>query len=245
MASKHLTVILVPLFTVVSGVRAAELAVNSMDMPPDSTVTLGVSGDIASESTFGVVILVELVTRGGNTGTLQFTAEPPVDIVQLGDPWPGVGTFTPFDTGSTGSFLLNGSVDDNGTFIPGPVTFSGDLSGFPVIASVDADGIWDVVLSTSVGDSSWEDLTTTLVAGAITVTPDACILDIDCDDELFCNGAETCVSGSCQAGIDPCPGLECDEVNDVCIECGLRGDPCVANSDCCSGRCHKIKRTCK
>ena len=72
-----------------------------------------------------------------------------------------------------------------------------------------------------------------------------CLADPDCDDGLYCNGAETCVGGSCQPGTDPCPGLVCDEDNDVCIECGLRGDPCVLDSDCCSGRCHKIKLTCK
>ncbi|UCE59670.1 MAG: S8 family serine peptidase [Phycisphaerales bacterium] len=45
-----------------------------------------------------------------------------------------------------------------------------------------------------------------------------CTGDPDCDDGLFCNGAETCVSQSCQAGSDPCPGQSCDEVNDQCVE---------------------------
>ncbi len=44
-----------------------------------------------------------------------------------------------------------------------------------------------------------------------------CIDNPDCDDGLYCNGAETCVAGSCQPGTDPCPGQDCDEVNDVCI----------------------------
>ncbi|RME36399.1 MAG: hypothetical protein D6788_11660, partial [Planctomycetota bacterium] len=44
-----------------------------------------------------------------------------------------------------------------------------------------------------------------------------CFTDADCDDGLFCNGAETCVGGSCQAGSDPCPGQTCDEVNDTCV----------------------------
>jgi endonuclease I len=44
-----------------------------------------------------------------------------------------------------------------------------------------------------------------------------CVGDPDCDDGLFCNGAETCVGGSCQPGTDPCPGQDCDEVNDVCV----------------------------
>ena len=50
-----------------------------------------------------------------------------------------------------------------------------------------------------------------------------CEADADCDDGLFCNGAETCNDGTCQAGSDPCfDGDECtidscDEVGDVCI----------------------------
>ena len=77
--------------------------------------------------------------------------------------------FIIYDTTITGSGLLNGSWDDNGTGLPGPVTCSGDLSGFPVRASSDADGIWDVVLSTALGSSAWEGIATTLVEGTVTV----------------------------------------------------------------------------
>ena len=44
-----------------------------------------------------------------------------------------------------------------------------------------------------------------------------CTGDPDCDDGLFCNGAETCVAQSCQAGNDPCPGQSCDEGTDQCV----------------------------
>jgi len=45
-----------------------------------------------------------------------------------------------------------------------------------------------------------------------------CLTDADCDDGLFCNGAEVCVDGECQDGPDPCTADEvCDEVNDLCI----------------------------
>jgi len=52
----------------------------------------------------------------------------------------------------------------------------------------------------------------------------SCIDNGDCDDGLFCNGAETCVSGTCQAGNDPCPGQLCDETGDVCVDCLGDGD---------------------
>jgi len=45
-----------------------------------------------------------------------------------------------------------------------------------------------------------------------------------CDDVLFCNGVETCANGDCQPGVDPCPGLPCDEASDQCL--------CVTNDDC-------------
>ena len=64
-----------------------------------------------------------------------------------------------------------------------------------------------------------------------------CNSDHDCDDGLFCNSAETCLSGYCQSGVDPCPddeifcnGMEgCDEVNDVCTH---SGNPCPPRATC-------------
>ncbi len=44
-----------------------------------------------------------------------------------------------------------------------------------------------------------------------------CSVPADCDDGLYCNGAETCAGGFCQAGTDPCAPLACDEVNDTCF----------------------------
>ena len=45
-----------------------------------------------------------------------------------------------------------------------------------------------------------------------------CLDDGTCDDNVFCNGAETCVNGSCQASPPPCPPLSvCDEVSGECL----------------------------
>ncbi len=49
-----------------------------------------------------------------------------------------------------------------------------------------------------------------------------CTQDSDCDNGLFCDGAETCETGSgvCQPGGDPCAaGQTCNEKDDVCEEC--------------------------
>jgi hypothetical protein len=54
-----------------------------------------------------------------------------------------------------------------------------------------------------------------VVAGALGST--TCTLNSQCDDGLFCNGAETCSAGACQAGSDPCSPLSCNESTDTCF----------------------------
>lgn len=50
-----------------------------------------------------------------------------------------------------------------------------------------------------------------------TTPPPGCQSDADCDDGLFCNGAETCgQDGKCLPGDPPCHGQECDEATDEC-----------------------------
>jgi hypothetical protein len=38
-----------------------------------------------------------------------------------------------------------------------------------------------------------------------------------CSDGMFCNGMETCQSGSCSPGTNPCGSLICDEPTDMCL----------------------------
>jgi hypothetical protein len=60
-----------------------------------------------------------------------------------------------------------------------------------------------------------------------------CTVNAECDDGLFCNGAETCVSSVCQAGTAPncadavaCTTDACDEATDTCTH--------TANNAACS-----------
>ncbi|UCC30029.1 MAG: hypothetical protein JSU86_17750 [Phycisphaerales bacterium] len=154
-----------------SALQAAELSVSSMSMVQGTSANVVVSGKITGEATVGVTIVLGVVPQPGAVGTVEFTPAPSVDIVQLGDPWPGAGTFSAFDTDRTTSSTWNGIVDDDGEFLPEPetVSFDGAVAGFPVIASADALGVWEVSLSTPAVDSSWQSLATTLVAGTITV----------------------------------------------------------------------------
>ncbi len=122
-------------------------------MPAGRTTEFVVSGDIAGSETFGVTLIVELVSRPGNVGSVTYTIAPPLDISQQVDPWPGLGTYSAFDTNSPEfSETLNGSTDENGNFLGDPLTYSGPLSLFPVIASADALGVWDIRLC---GELCW------------------------------------------------------------------------------------------
>jgi len=88
-----------------------------------------------------------------------------------------------------------------------------------------------------------------------------CSVNGDCDDGVFCNGAETCVSNVCQAGSDPCPGQNCDEGTQTCADCfndpqcddGLfcnGAETCVANvcqagtDPCTPQTCNESTDTC-
>src|SRR6185436_18407831 len=69
-----------------------------------------------------------------------------------------------------------------------------------------------------------------------------CTRDADCDDGVFCDGAETCASGSCRPGVAvvcddgiACTTDRCDEPSRSCkgapdaTRC-IDGDPCTADS---------------
>ena len=153
----------------VTVVISPELTLGEVAVSPGRTAYVVVGGAIDGQSTAGVTLMVELVPQSGSTGTLRFTPGPPSDILELGDPWVGAGSFTAYDTDLTGSETLNGSIADNGTFIPEPTYYSGLLAAFPLVASADAEGTWDLVLSTSVGDSSWEGLVTVLAPSTVRI----------------------------------------------------------------------------
>jgi hypothetical protein len=66
-----------------------------------------------------------------------------------------------------------------------------------------------------------------------TIAIEHCVTAADCDDGLYCNGAEACAGTFCQPGVYPCPGEDCDEVNGVCVPfvCDNDGE-CDSGEDC-------------
>jgi CxxC motif-containing protein (DUF1111 family) len=70
----------------------------------------------------------------------------------------------------------------------------------------------------------------------------SCVDNSDCDDTLFCNGAEICDVDTCSSGLPPCSGQLCDEVNDLCVDCLGDGDCddglfCNGAETCSNGVC--------
>jgi len=62
----------------------------------------------------------------------------------------------------------------------------------------------------------------------------ACTTDADCDDGLYCNGAETCVAGVCQAGTPPCDdGVACtiDSCDEATQSCTYTPDDTACAAD--------------
>jgi len=71
-----------------------------------------------------------------------------------------------------------------------------------------------------------------------------CAGPADCQDGIFCNGAEVCTAGMCAAGTNPCTGSTpfCNEAADVCFGCVTDADCednifCNGDSACIAGTC--------
>lgn len=79
--------------------------------------------------------------------------------------------------------------------------------------------------------------------------PPECASASDCDDGVFCNGAEACVLGACMAGAAPCAGALCVEASRGCAECTRDADCdddlfCNGPEVCVSGGCRAGARPC-
>jgi hypothetical protein len=86
-------------------------------------------------------------------------------------------------------------------------------------------------------------------------TTDACVSGacqntnntVPCDDGLFCTADDACSGGVCSGSGDACPAQQCDEVNDVCVDCFTSlecDDSNACTTDACvSGACQNTNNT--
>jgi hypothetical protein len=78
------------------------------------------------------------------------------------------------------------------------------------------------------------------VSGLLDPAAPECTVDADCDDNIFCNGTETCVAGSCVTGTPPscddgvsCTEDTCDVTSDACMN--TPDDASCDDGDVCNG----------
>jgi hypothetical protein len=131
--------------------------------------------------------------------------------------------------GSSGSPLFNQNHRVIGQLHGGYAACGNDSSDWYGKFSIS----WNGGGTSSTRLSDWLDPGGTGANSVNTLVPGGCQNNADCDDGLWCNGAETCDGGSCSAGTDPCPGEDCDETNDVCVPlvCNSNGT-CEGDEDC-------------
>ncbi len=116
------------------------------------------------------------------------------------------------------TFALESCLYGDRHFVGGNMVWNSD--GFKLVFMSDRDGNWDIYTMNADGTDQVNVTNTDPWDGDPVWIPSAgCLEDIECDDGVFCNGIETCVDGSCEPGVDPCPGELCDEVTDTCAGC--------------------------
>lgn len=245
------------LLFIAGGTHAATISVSSMTMAQNNTSQIIVFGSITGEAADGVTIVVELIPQIGAVGTVAFTPAASVldeDISEFISPFAG-GSFDSLDTNDTFSLFRNGSTRDSGA-TPRTTTFDGPLTIFPIEASMDALGVWDIKLqiqspsTASVWNPS-SSIITTLIEGTITVTESFCNNNDQCSDGNLCTN-DVCTAGICSninntLACDD--GLFCTE-SDVCSNgvCGGSAKNCelVLPSDLCAiSTCNELLGVCE
>ena len=123
-----------------------------------------------------------------------------------------------FKPDAIGSSWEDPMIGDDGRMEAGAPGLKGGVNvcvTYPTWCTEEPDLAYDII-----GVERPTGTTETWDIGAFQQTPPPtnpnCTIDADCDDSVFCNGAETCVSEECVAGSDPCEGDTCDEENDTC-----------------------------
>jgi uncharacterized repeat protein (TIGR01451 family) len=120
-----------------------------------------------------------------------------------------------FDGVGAGEPTYSISVATPGGYTASPIGAGGD----PLLDSNDPLGSTALAVQ---GVTSTTDDSLTSNSQDFGFAPLDCTLDADCDDGLFCNGAETCVANGCVAGTNPCLGGDvcgnvCNEAVDNCL----------------------------
>jgi hypothetical protein len=174
----------------------------------------------------------------GDEKRISFEYDPTTTTSYLGTSSPGDGTHVrvaDWDEGTT-----EGCSSGSPLFDPSHRAIGQLHGGYAACGNDLADWYGKISVSWNGGGTSSTRLRDHLDPGNTgamlvdTLNPHAgCSSNADCDDGIFCNGAETCSANQCVAGADPCPGQGCDETADQCVPLGCDNDGlCEAGEDC-------------
>ncbi|MBI4718081.1 MAG: S8 family serine peptidase [Planctomycetes bacterium] len=201
----------------------------TLPMPPVSSTfpssAYSAASLAAAATSNDVRLSTDIVENPGNTlvATQRFVftiSEPAATVSRLDVRWEGGASEDGFEylwlwNAVSGAYVQIGSQENfklpnEGTILASVTAQPGDF--------VDANNRVTILVNYFEGGASIStDYVSLTVAGA------ACGTDAECDDGLFCNGAETCVTGTCRAGTavncndaNACTTDACNEVTRVC-----------------------------
>jgi hypothetical protein len=199
---------------------------------------------------------VQLVVTDNDGGTASDTVVVTVNQALAGNQPPVANagldkTITDFDGDTQEFVLLDGraSADADGSIVSYVWTENGNVLSNVPGAGILQEGQLKIILpigvhtiELTVTDNQAATGTDTVV---IRVVATSCVNDMDCDDGLFCNGAETCdAQNDCQPGtavaVDDgvgCTDDSCDEVGNVVVNA-------VNNASCDNGQFCDGSETC-
>ncbi|RJP34807.1 MAG: PKD domain-containing protein [Phycisphaerales bacterium] len=97
------------------------------------------------------------------------------------------------------------------------VTLSDATSTSPTFDAPTVEADTDLLFELTVTNATCSRADTVGITILDLAGPVSCDTDEECDDGLFCNGAETCLAGACADGASPCDDTQvCDEDQDRC-----------------------------
>ncbi len=198
---------------------------NAIDVLPGSTVKVEVFiGNVAPTLLRGYQSRLPLQATGGSSGFVRHDgATPVIDEAR-----------TDFIFGTVPSSLVLEKVIGPPPRILGLIFNAADSvlvttekygGDFTYTVSANALGVFTIDFlgldteDTTLGDNVNGRIPFTAISATIRVI---CQTNADCDNNLFCDGAEMCVAGDCVAGTPPCPQPGqpfCNESTDACVEC--------------------------
>ena len=222
--------------TFLAGYSASDFTLVQLNQSPNSAWKVTFSGwDRSGSDTSGATAIHH---PQGDEKRISFEYDPTFTTSYLGTSSPGDGTHVrvvDWDQGTT-----EGGSSGSPLFDPSHRVIGQLHGGYAACGNNSSDWYGRLSVSWNGGGTSSTRLRDHLDpgnTGAVSVDTlnpyGGCSSNAECDDGIFCNGAETCSANQCVAGSAPCPGQGCDEAGDVCVPLGCNGNGlCEAGETC-------------